>query len=184
MLSLFGLAVFIFLMRWALLTQSRHWRFLADLYPSSINNDVLATRRLQSCVLLGLGGFNTVKGIMTVDVHRHGVTLRMMPLFSFLHPPIYIPYDEIQGWKTTWYLDAPSTELEFSRTPDMKMIVPAELATWLQDNAGYRIALRPERPPQGNAGRGWFAFQLVNVALGLVMVSTMIAVMIWQHTSF
>lgn len=179
--TIIGLAVFVILIRWALWAKTRQWCHLARRYPGSARSEPFETRSFQSGVLFGFGSFNSMNGIMTADVSRSGVVLRAVPPFSLVYPPLLIPYDEIQGWRTTWYLDAPSSELQFRNAPEVKMIVPADLAVWIQAHAGHHMTLNYQPPPQGRVGRGWRAFQLVHVALSVVMVTTLIAVMLWQH---
>ncbi len=130
---------------------------------------------LQSAVLLGLGGFNSLKGMVTFGLHETGLSMRVLPPFSVFHSPLFIPYDDIRGWKTTWYLDAKSAELEFHRAPEIKMIVPAEQAEWFRKYAGSNLVLRDVVPPHGKAGRGWYAFSLVSACISLAMLAWLAA---------
>lgn len=164
MLTLVGVGAFLFFfggMQWA---KSRHWRRLARKYAGSADR-AIKTRRMQNVVLIGLGGYTSLKGIVTVGVHARGVSFRPFTALAMFHEPLFIPFDEIRGWQTTWYLDARSTELEFRRVPDMKMVVPQELAEWMQDFAGERMTLRQSPPPKGRAGRGWHVVLLVHFGI-------------------
>lgn len=170
MLSLIGLSVFFATFGGMLWANARRWRYLAITYAEPIGHPI-AKRSFQSGVLLGLGGFNSLKGILTIGVHESGVSLRVMPLFALFHEPLFIPYSDIQGWETTWYLDAPSTELEFRGAPEVKLVVPAEQAEWIQSFAGQAMTLREVTPPNGKAGRGWHVFALVHAGMSIVMLA-------------
>ena len=145
------------------------WRYLSDSYPEQPHT-ALEERRWQSAVLLGQGGFNSLKGIVKIGVHETGVSMRIVPPFSLFYPPLFIPYGDIRGWRTTWYLDARSTELELRRAPDIKIVMPQEQAEWIAGSADHKMTLRDDRPPGGNAGRGWHKFAVASAALSLGMV--------------
>jgi hypothetical protein len=168
-LSVFGFGVFAFLFFGMLWRTAVRWRYLAARYAGQTGR-AIETRRMQNGVLLGLSGYNSVKGIINIGVHPNGISFRIMPPFSLFHDPLFIPYDDIRGWKTTWYLDSPSVELEFRKAPDVKMVVPAEQATWMQKFAGHKMVLHDAAPPNGKAGRGWYAFALVGAAISLLML--------------
>jgi hypothetical protein len=169
MLSVFGFCVFAALFGGALWRQACRWRHLAEVY-SGHDDRPLETRTMQSAVLMGLGGYNALQGILQIGVHETGISLRVMPVFSLFHAPLFIPYGDIRGWTTSWYLNAPSIELEFRRTPAVKMIVPAEQAEWMKSRSSGSFRLHASAPPDGMAGRGWHAFTLVHVGVSAVMV--------------
>lgn len=172
MLSLFGMSVFLALFFGMLRATARRWRYLAQSY-AKVPGPPLEKRHMQSAVLLGLSGFNSLKGILTVGVHQTGVSLRVLPPFSLFHDPLFIPYGDISGWRTSWYLDARSTELQFRKAHDVKMVVPAELAEWIGGFAGEKMKLRETSPPGGRAGRGWHAFTLAHAGMSLVMLGVL-----------
>ncbi|MBI1385161.1 MAG: hypothetical protein GC150_09645 [Rhizobiales bacterium] len=170
MLTVFGLAVFAFLFGGMLRAKAYRWRYLAESYAADPGPPV-GERNMRSAVLVGLGAFNSLKGIMTIRTHETGVSFRVMPAFSLFHEPLFVPYTDIRGWKTTWYLDAPSSELEFRRAPQVKMILPAEDAEWIREHAGQKMAFRNVPPPQGNAGRASHFFATTHALLSLVMLA-------------
>lgn len=174
MLFIFGSSVFALIYGGMLWTTARRWRHLAQFYAST-TPDHIEKRHMQSVVLLGLGGYNSLKGIVTIGVHETGVSLRVLPPFALFHVPLFIPYSDINGWQTTWYLDASSTELELRRSAGVKLVVSTELAEWIQSFAGYKMLLRDTAPPRGKAGRGWYAFAVGNAVLGMVMVAWLLA---------
>jgi hypothetical protein len=155
------------------------WRCLAEHYAGATDKPI-AQRHLQSAVFLGAGGYNSEKGIITVGAHKDGVSFRVIAPFSLFRAPLFIPYADIRGWGTTWYLDARSTELEFRRAPAVKMVVAEDLAEWIAGFAGQKMSLSDKSPPQGNAGRGWYAFAMVNVGLSVFMIGWLSAYLMWQ----
>lgn len=177
MLHVFGLSAFAFFFGGALWMNAGRWRYLAKSYGGE-PGILLEKRSLQSAVLLGLGGFNSLKGILIIGLHETGVSLRILAPFSVFHSPLFIPYEDIRGWKTTWYLDAKSTELEFLRAPAIKMVVPADQAQWIRKYAGHQMVLRDVDPPLGKAGRGWHAFSVVHACIGLVMIVWVTAILL------
>lgn len=172
-LAVFGLSVFAALFFGMLWRTACRWRYLATFYATEPGRPIEA-RRFQNGVLLGLGGFNTLKGILKLGVHETGLSLRLMAPFSLFHPPLFIPYKDIEGWVTTWYLDAKSTELWFRRAPDVKIVMPAQQAEWIGGFAGGKIVLHDVRPPQGNAGRGWRIFIIVVLCYMLFMIGILL----------
>ncbi len=169
MLAVFGYSVFFVLFFGMLWRQAFRWRNLAQYYAGD-GGRLLEHRNLQSAVLLGQGGFNSLKGILKIGVNEKGVSLRVMKPFSLFHAPLFIPFADIRGWKTSWYLDAPSTELEFRRAPEIKIVVPSEQAEWIQSRAGQTMMLRDVPPPRGKAGQGWRAFLIAYAGYSLVML--------------
>lgn len=125
---------------------------------------------MQNAILVGLNGYNTLHGIVKIGVHQQGMSLKILPPFSIFHSPLFIPFHDISGWATTWYLNAPSVELQLRQAPDVKIIMPAEQAEWVRKFSGHKMALHKQAPPNGKAGRGAYAFVLVHAGLVLGMV--------------
>ncbi len=153
-------------MLWA---NARRWRYLAEHYATD-DEHTGETRHMQNAVLLGLGGFNSLKGIVSIGVNEAGVSLRVMPVFSLFHMPLFIPHSDIQGWGTSWYLDGSSSELQLRHAPDVKIVVPTETATWIKGFSGNKMLLRSDEPPTGKSGQGWRLFVLVHACMGLLMM--------------
>ena len=177
--TIFGLAVFCFLYFGMLWRTSCRWRYLADAYAGDAGTPIEA-RRMQGGVLIGLGGFDSLHGILNISAHETGVGLRMLLPFSLFRRPLFIPYGDIEGWVTTWYLDAPSTELTLRRAPDVKVVISRDKAEWLAGYSGRKLTLNDVPPPQGKAGQGWHRFVLgvlIYMAIGLV---TLLGFTIWK----
>ncbi len=160
MLTVFGLVAVALLFGWALRAKAYRWQYLAKIYAGEAG-PVIDKRNKRSAVLIGLGAFNSLTGIITIGVHKRGVSFRVMPIFSLFHDPFIVPYGDIHGWKTTWYLNARSSELEFRCAPNVKLVLPTEDAEWIQSHAGQDMMLSDNVPPRGNAGQGWHAVMFV-----------------------
>ena len=180
MLSLFGTSVFIAIFGGMLWSNARRWRYLAQHYAAASTSPI-ETRRLQSAVLIGIGGYNSLKGIVTIGVHDAGVSLRILAPFALFHAPLFIPYGDIRGWGTSWYLDARSTELTLRQAPDVKVVMPAEQAEWIARHAGHKMMLRDTSPPQGRAGRGSRAFALLHAGVSLGMLACLSVYLLSGH---
>ncbi len=174
MLAVFGLLVFAFLFGGALRTNAYRWRYLAKSYAGEAGA-VIDKRDKRSMVLIGLGAFNSFTGIVTIGIHKRGVSFRVMPIFALFHDPIVVPYSDIRGWKTIWYLNARSSELELRYAPDVKLIIPTEDAEWIRSHAGHEMMLSDIAPPQGNAGRGWRIAMDVYAIASLAMIGWLLA---------
>lgn len=179
MLTVFGLVVFATLLGGVLRANAYRWRYLAKSYAGQAGPPI-DTRNMRSAVLIGLGAFNSLKGIITIGVHERGVSFRVMPIFSPFHDPLVVPYSEIRGWKTIWYLDARSSELQFRSAPDVKLVLPAEDAEWIRSHAGEEMMLSDLPPPEGNAGRGWHAAMVVHAFASLAMIGGLLAYLFLQ----
>lgn len=117
------------------------WRSLAAVY-GAVPGPPGEERRFASCVLYGGGvGTNSYRGLIILGVHDNGVSLRLTPPFNGFHRPIFVPFDHIAGWQQSWYLDATSIELTLRQVPDIKIIMPAEQVTWLQDRTAGPLAI-------------------------------------------
>ena len=169
MLLLFGLSVLVFLFGGILWRDSVRWRYLAMHYAGEGKRPI-EERNFQSAVLLGFIGYKSLTGILKIGVHETGVSFRVLAPFSLFHPPLFIPYDNIRGWDTSWYLDAHSIQLEFRKAPDVKMVVPAEQAEWIRSFADHKLVLHRKPPPEGKAGQGWRALVLTHAGLSLFAV--------------
>lgn len=175
--SIFGLAVFAFLYFGILWRTSFRWRYLADTYAGD-GGPPIEMRRMRGAVLIGPVAYESLHGIVNVSAHATGIGLRMMLPFSLFRKPLFVPYADIEGWATTWYLDAPSTELTFRRAPDVKVVIARELAEWLAGYSGRKLTLHDAPPPQGKAGQGWRWFVLGSI-LFMLTGSIAMAVLFW-----
>ncbi|MEO1280228.1 MAG: hypothetical protein AAFV69_00690 [Pseudomonadota bacterium] len=173
------MSVFLFAFGGIQWSNARRWRYLSENYAGTADFQI-KERNLQSAVMLGLGGYNSLKGILTIGIHHTGVSLRILTPFSLFHSPLFVPFEDISGWKTSWYLDGESRELTFRRAPEVKMVMPAEQAEWIKSYAGDKMMLRDSSPVRGNAGRGWYAFAVINTGLSVIMVGWLLFYLLSQ----
>ena len=171
MYLLIGISVFVFTFGGMLRANARRWRYLAKSYLREESPPPIEERSWQSAVLLGLGGFNSLKGIVVIGAYPTGVSFRVFEPFALFHSPLFIPYGDIRGWNTSWYLDGASTELQFRGAPEVKMVVPSEQAEWIKGFAGRKLALHAESPPAGKSGQGWRTLLIAHAGLALVMLT-------------
>lgn len=164
-MMIFGYGVFAAIFGGMWWVGARRWRYLSGSYAAVAASEPINKRSMQSVVLLGLGGFNTLHGITTIGLHKSGISLRILPPFSLFHAPLFIPFDDIHGWRTSWYLNAKSTELRFQDAPDVQMVMPLELAEWVQSGANGQMQLSENAPSDGNAGQGWRSFLVLTLVL-------------------
>jgi hypothetical protein len=177
--TIIGLAFFAFLYGGIIWRKSFRWRYLADFYAGD-GGPPIETRRMRGTVLIGPVAYESLHGIVNISAHETGIGLRMMLPFSLFRKPLFVPYGDIEGWETTWYLDAPSTELSFRRAPDVKVVISKELAEWLAGFSGRKLLLNDAPPPQGMAGQGWRRFVLgvlIYMALGMIVL---LGMTIWK----
>lgn len=153
--------------------RARRWRYLAKSYAAD-SDDPIEFRRMQTLVLNGFvnyghsffRGNSVLKGIVTIGAHPLGVSLKVMWPFALFHNPLFIPYSEISGWDTSWYLNAQSTELHFLKAPDVQLTIPTEDLEWLAGYAGGTMTLSTEKAPRRTADRGiYYAAMFCNVVL-------------------
>lgn len=108
-----------------------------------------------------------------IGLYEDGVALRPNRFLVPFHPPIFVPYTDIQGWNQTWYLNAQSAELTFQKAPHMRLIMPREQADWMLSFAGAAAPLSDEPPPHGTSP--WRTHVLL-LLLGAIALVVLIAV--------
>jgi len=89
------------------------------------------------------------KGIVLIGLYKDGIGLRPNRWFAPFHAPVFLPYEDIKGWRQDWYLDSPSVELSLRRAPALRLIMPREQVEWLTRIADRTIPVSPDRPPHG-----------------------------------
>ena len=136
---------------------SARWRRLAEAYGRTWSKPV-EKKGFQYGVLYGDNvAFNSYAGILTIGVHQNGFALRLMRPFGFFYPPLFFPFSDIRGWDQSWYLNSKSVELQFSRVPEMKMVMPRNQVEWIQRTAGISLDLSHQTSPHNDKPTIWYA---------------------------
>lgn len=137
---IFGYGVFIGLMYGIWKCNARRWTRLARVYgatdTSAFDTADCDSKRMQTVILTGGDvGWNSYKGIATVVLTRDGVLFQLMLPFSICHPPLLIPFRDIQVSPKRWYLFGKSFQLTLSGVNDVQVIVHDELIAWIEQQA-------------------------------------------------
>lgn len=136
-----GLVVFCGAIRMVWKSHSRRWNRVAVQYPEGSGSEYIAQRKLQSLIFTGDGvAFNSYKGTVSVGLSEAGLALNLLPPFSWLHPPILIPFGDVLVQPATWYLNTESYKLSFRRSQEVQIIIDSELYHWIMDCAPAAIA--------------------------------------------
>lgn len=112
----------------------------------------------------------TYKGIVSIGLYEDGIGLRPNRWLAPFHEPVFLPYDEIKGWRQYWYLDSPSVELSLRRAPSHRLIMPKKQVEWLTTISDEPIPVSPERPPHG----GPWVSRGAAILLGLMTVAMVV----------
>lgn len=172
--AIFGL-LFVFGLLFALSIRNAHrWRSLAAVYGRPWHRP-LKTRWLGNVVLYGGGpAFVTYNGIAVLGVHETGIALRLLPPFSMFHPPLFIPFSDIRAWKTFWFLNARSVELEFLRAQDIQMVLGSDDVRWISESANINIAVADVTAAHSARPHLWHALCLLGVVPAALLLAPII----------
>jgi hypothetical protein len=111
---------------WMVLTQFvariSGWRSLAEAYPS-IADPTGPLLRFQSA---GLRMGSNYGGILNVATDAQGISLSVVLLFRFGHPPVFVPWGDIQAEMVEGF--SRGVRLRFSRKPNVPMVISRSLA--------------------------------------------------------
>lgn len=136
LLFLIGQVVFVGVLRLVWKSNATRWNRLARAYAADAPLACKARRHLQSVILVGGGiAFNSYRGIVRVGATNEGMTLSLLPPWSFFHPPLLIPYGDIRIQPTSWYLNTKSFKCSFADASDVEVLVDEELMEWVEAQA-------------------------------------------------
>lgn len=157
---------------------AEEWEVLASVYGRKWAPPI-QKKRFRSLVLYREGKpARPYAGIVTLGVYEHGIALKPFVFLAPFHKPVFIPFADIQGWKQSWYWDGASTELMFTGTPELQMIMPEVQVKWISSVGQSGIAVSDDYVPRSN----WpWATQAMAVC-SLCMVIAVIGLSILQHT--
>ena len=137
-LAIFGQGVFFGLMYAVWKANARRWNRLARFYRADdeLSEETIRCcpmRRMQTVILVGGHvGWNSYKGIVSVGVTNQGIVLRLLPPFSFLHPPLFIPFRESRIEPRKWYLIGRTSQLTVDQVSNVQIILDDELLQWIE----------------------------------------------------
>jgi hypothetical protein len=149
------------------------WDKLAEVYAREWREGP-DERRFQSAVAYTGGKtFVSYKGFLVISLHGDGFAIKPMNLFSLFHKPLFIPYADVEGWRTQWYLDSKSIELTFAKAPAVKLVMPEEQVQWIAGRGA--ITVRDAQTPHEAKPHFWYWLVIVNGVLGLGVLAYVVA---------
>lgn len=167
---LFGSVIVVALLRMIYRRHAIDWEQLVSVYGRDWQAPA-AQKRFGDMILYSEGRpAKSYNGVIEIGLHVDGVALRPNRFLVPFHPPIFVPYTDIQGWDQGWYLNAKSAELSFRKAPHMRVIVPREQADWMLSFAGGAAQISEARPPHGTRPWRTKVLALVLGAMSLVVL--------------
>ena len=143
------------------------WQKLVEIYGRDWQPPRLK-KRFAHMILYSEGRpAKSYNSILDIGLLEDGIALRPSRLFAPFHPPIFIPYADIEGWSQQWYLNAKSAELSFRKAPGMRMIMPRDQVEWMFSLTGLPAPVSAARPPHGK----WPSLTFVAALSGLFMAA-------------
>jgi len=110
------------------------WRALAESYP--VSSDFSGKwLRFQSASLRWSSNYT---GIVHFGADAKGLTLSVLFMFKPGHPPIFIPWTDIQVQSQGGIF--PNLRLRFSRKPDVPLVISKTLGERLSQMSGGRFS--------------------------------------------
>ena len=143
------------------------WQKLVEIYGRDWQPPRLK-KRFAHMILYSEGRpAKSYNSILDIGLLEDGIALRPSRIFAPFHPPIFIPYTDIEGWSQQWYINAKSAELSFRKAPGMRMIMPRDQVEWMFSLTGLPAPVSAARPPHGN----WPSLTFVAALTGLFMAA-------------
>lgn len=166
----FGLALVCGLLYFVYKRFAADWEDLAGIYGRPWQPPRIQKRFANLVVYSEQRPPRTYKGVVSIGLHEDGIGLRPNRWLVPFHEPVFVPYDEIKGWRQDWYLDTPSVELSLRRAPALRLIMPKHQVEWLTRFADESIPISPDRPPHGGP---WLS-RGAAIVLGLLTVAMVV----------
>lgn len=125
------------------------WARLVEIYGRDWQTPRLK-KRFAHMILYSEGRpAKSYNSMLDIGLLEDGIALRPSRIFAPFHPPIFIPYTDIEGWSQQWYINAKSAELSFRKAPHMRMIMPRDQVEWMFSLTGLAAPVSAARPPHG-----------------------------------
>ncbi|MEL7128457.1 MAG: hypothetical protein AAGK23_02830 [Pseudomonadota bacterium] len=149
--ALLGIVVFVGSIMLIIKANVRDWDVLVAKYGRDWATPAMQ-KNMQTAILYSDGRpAKTYNGIITIGLFREGVGFKLNSILAPLHRPILVPYKDVQGYKKDWFLNADSMELEFRKTPGMRLIMPADQVDWIAAGAKDRVSISDQYPSHGKS---------------------------------
>lgn len=147
---------------------AEEWQMLAAVYGGARSNPQ-ALKRFGHLVLYTDGApARAYNGLLSVETYSDGIGFKPLPLVMAFHDPIFVPYKDIQGWSQDWYINAKSVELQFTKAPDFRIIMPQSQLEWIKQESGRSLNISRDKPPHGKWP--WVTYAAV-IACGAMALS-------------
>lgn len=142
LLFIVGQCVFVGAISLVWRANARRWNRLARAYRTEHLSAGETQLRMQTLILVGGNiAFNSYKGTVTIGLTHAGITLRLLGPFAIYHPPLCIPYSDIDVRPTSWYLNSASFKYSFAQVDDVEIIIDEELKSWIETNVAHLSAV-------------------------------------------
>lgn len=151
------------------------WKKLAAAYAADWRETGEVRRFQHAMAYAGGVNFKSFNGILDISLHQDGFAIKPMKLFSLFHSPLFIPYTDVEGWRTQWYLNAKSIELTFAKAPDVKLVMPADQVQWIAARARDEMPVRDAQTPHEAKPQFWWWLVIVNGALAVGVLAYVVA---------
>lgn len=125
------------------------WQKLVEVYGRDWQTPRLKKRFAHMMLYSEGRPAKSYNSILDIGLLEDGIALRPSRIFAPFHPPIFIPYRDIEGWSQQWYINAKSAELSFRKAPHMRMIMPRDQVEWMFSLTGLAAPVSAARPPHG-----------------------------------
>jgi hypothetical protein len=105
------------------------WRELAQLYPAPAQSGPRRTF-WPTTVILHAGGwlYSFYPGVAIARICKDGVALSLTPPWSFAHPALFFPLEEISVAPHPWYVIGEAFEIKTRRAPHMTIVIDGAVA--------------------------------------------------------
>lgn len=151
------------------------WAPLAKVYGRRWQKPLMK-KRFANLVLYSEGRpARAYKGVVSIGLYIDGIALRPNQFLAPFHPPIFVPYGDINGWNQVWYIDGKSTELTFDKVPTSRLIMPRDQVEWMLSLDPGAASISSDKPPHGT--RPW-ASSLIALGMGAMGLSLIAALVL------
>jgi hypothetical protein len=143
------------------------WEKLAAVYAADWREAGDVRRFQHAIAYAGGAAHKSYNGFLDISLLQDGFAIKPMKLFSLFHKPLFIPYKDVEGWRTHWYLNAKSIELTFAKAPEIKLAMPKDQVDWIASAARGEMPVRDTATPHDAKPHFWWWLAIVNGVLAV-----------------